>query len=123
VPWDELDDRFRADNREQADHIGAKLATLPAVIVPATSGLPPFALTEAEVEQPVEMEHDRWMAGRTRAGLVYGPERIATTHPDMLAWNQLAESVKDKDRTFVRALPALLATEDLAIVRQAEPVT
>jgi hypothetical protein len=34
VPWEQLDERYRADNRAQAEHIGTKLAEIDAVIVP-----------------------------------------------------------------------------------------
>jgi RyR domain/TrkA-N domain len=123
VLWDELDDAFKADNRQQADHIGAKLTTLSAVIVPATDGLPAFVLTEAEIEDLATMEHDRWMKNKLDAGFVHGPERKGKMHPDLLPWDQLDERVKEKDRMFVHRLSELLAREDLAIVRQAAPPT
>jgi len=121
VPWDQLDERYRADNRAQAEHIGTKLAEIGAVIVPAAPDLPPFTLVEGsqgEVEKLARMEHDRWMAARRQAGVTYGEERTARTHPDMLDWDAgLSESAKEKDRMFVRGLPALLEAEGLAIVR------
>ena len=121
VPWDQLDERYRADNRAQAEHIGTKLAAIGAVIVPAAPDLPPFTFAEGpqdEVEKLARMEHDRWMAARRQAGVTYGAERTARTHPDMLDWDAgLTESAKEKDRMFVRGLPALLAAEGLAIVR------
>jgi len=46
VPWEQLDERYRADNRAQAEHIGTKLAEIDAVIVPAAPDLPPFTLAE-----------------------------------------------------------------------------
>jgi voltage-gated potassium channel Kch len=39
VPWEQLDERYRADNRAQAEHIGTKLAEIDAVIVPAAPDL------------------------------------------------------------------------------------
>jgi hypothetical protein len=64
------------------------------------------------------MEHDRWMAARREAGVTYGEQRTARTHPDMRDWDAgLAEDAKEKDRMFVRGLPALLEAEGLAIVR------
>jgi hypothetical protein len=119
VPWTELDERFRADNREQAEDIGTKLAAIDAIIVPSASGLPAFVPSDDEVEKLAEMEHVRWMADKTRTGIVHGPQRSETTHPDVLPWTELDEGVKEKDRSFVRRLPALLAAEDLAIVRRA----
>jgi hypothetical protein len=121
VPWSELDERYRADNRAQAEHIGTKLAEIGAVIVPAAPDLPPFALDEGpegEVEKLARMEHDRWMAARREAGVTYGEQRTAWTHPDMLDWDAgLTEGAKERDRMFVRNLPALLEAEGLAIVR------
>ena len=121
VPWEELDERYRADNRAQAEHIGTKLAEIDAVIVPAAPDLPPFTLAEGpqgDVEKLARMEHDRWMAARKQAGVSYGEERTARTHPDMLDWDAgLSENTKEKDRMFVRGLPTLLEAEGLAIVR------
>jgi Trk K+ transport system NAD-binding subunit len=121
VPWEELDERYRADNRAQAEHIGAKLAEIDAVIVPAAPDLPPFTLSEepqGDVEKLARMEHGRWMSARRRAGVTYGEERTARTHPDMIDWDAgLRDDVKEKDRMFVRGLPAFLAAEGLAIVR------
>jgi hypothetical protein len=121
LPWEQLDEHYRADNRAQAEHIGAKLAEIDAVIVPAAPNLPPFTLsegTQGDVEKLARMEHDRWMAARRQAGVSYGEERTARTHPDMLDWDAgLNESEKEKDRMFVRGLPALLEAEGLAIVR------
>lgn len=121
VPWEELDERYRADNRAQAEHIGTKLAEIDAIVVPAAPDLPPFTLSEepqGDIEKLARMEHDRWVAARKRAGVTYGAERTARTHPDMVDWDAgLSEEVKDKDRLFVRGLPAFLAAEGLAIVR------
>jgi hypothetical protein len=118
LPWEQLDERYRADNRAQAEHIGTKLAEIDAVIVPAAPSLPPFTLAEGDVEKLAMMEHNRWMAARKQAGVTYGEERTARTHPDMLDWDAgLTENAKEKDRMFVRGLPALLEAEGLAIVR------
>jgi hypothetical protein len=121
VPWALLAERYRADNRAQAAHIGTKLAEIDAVIVPAAPDLPPFTLSEGpqgDVEKLARMEHDRWMAAKREAGVTYDEERTARTHPDMLDWDAgLSEDAKEKDRMFVRGLPAFLEAEGLAIVR------
>ena len=72
----------------------------------------------SDVEKLARMEHDRWMAARREAGVTYGEQRTARTHPDMRDWDAgLTEDAKEKDRMFVRGLPALLEAEGLAIVR------
>ena len=44
--------------------------------------------------------------------------RWSHTRPvDYRHWADLTEKARDEDRTFVRELPALLADEDLAIIR------
>jgi hypothetical protein len=124
VPWARLAPNFRADNRAQAEHIGEKLRTIDAIVVPAAPGLPPFSFRDdAEVEWLARMEHKRWMRAKevehAAAGQV-GP----ITHPDYRDWDRgLSEDAKGKDRGFVRNLPELLAEEGLAIVRRPRPGT
>ncbi|MEM7274245.1 MAG: NAD-binding protein [Actinomycetota bacterium] len=117
-PWSLLDERFQRSNLAQAAHIPIKLAAVRAVIVPALDGLPPFVFDEDEVERLAEMEHDRWMAERLAAGEVHGEKRDrGKTHPDILPWGELSKDTRNKDRAFVRALPALLEQKRLAILR------
>ena len=125
VDWEVLEERFKEDNREQADDIGRKLASIEAVIVPSPRTLPAFSLTDAEVEKLAEMEHARWMENKERAGIVWGPVRTSKAHPDMRPWThvdktqELDEASKEKDRETIRGLPKMLEAENLAIVRRA----
>jgi len=125
VQWEQLDERYRRDNRNQAEHIGKKLEEIDAVIVPHSNGLPPFTFRKNadcdEVELLAVKEHERWMAAKAAAVpmIQYGPARTDTTHPDYLPWDGgLSQEAKEKDRMFVRALPKLLEDEGLAIVRR-----
>ena len=122
-PWNELAPGYQEDNRRQAEHIGTKLAAIHAAIVPAAPGLPPFTFRGDEFNDLARMEHDRWVAAKREAGFVYGVPETATTHPDVLDWDdpRLTEAAREKDRLFVRNLPALLDAEDLAIVRLPPP--
>jgi len=122
VPWAQLAPNFRADNRAQAEHIGAKLRTIDAVVVPAAPGLPPFSFRDDdELDDLAKLEHVRWMEAKEAehaAAKATGP----ITHPDYRDWDDgLSEEAKAKDRGFVRNLPALLAEEGLAIVRRPPP--
>jgi voltage-gated potassium channel Kch len=119
VPWTRLAPNFRADNRAQAEHIGTKLRTIDAVVVPAAPGLPPFAFRDDdEVEKLAKMEHERWMRAK-EAEHVTGRQVGPIAHADYRGWDDgLSAEAKDKDRGFVRNLPALLAEEGLAIVRR-----
>jgi TrkA-N domain len=117
-PWADLDERFRASNRAQAEDIGVKLAAIDAVVVPASPDLPPFAFRDdEEVERLATMEHERWMRSEEAAHTASGSTG-PVDHVDYRDWADLTEEARNKDRKFVRELPALLAAEDLAIIRQ-----
>jgi hypothetical protein len=79
-----------------------------------------FEFTPEEIETLAELEHERWMDERIRAGFKLGPTRdeVERTHPDILPWEELSEDVKEKDRVFVRGLPAYLAGIGYQIVRR-----
>jgi hypothetical protein len=116
-PWEAIPEVLKEANRDQAAHVGSKLASLRCVVAPFGNAFPPFAFTEVEIEDLARQEHKRWVAERARAGLRQGPERTSETHPDMVAWADLGESARDKDRIFIRALPRILGREGLVIVR------
>jgi hypothetical protein len=112
VPWVELGDDRRANNRAQARDIEAKLARIGCRIA---RGVDDFAFTESEVERLARDEHDRWVAQRAASGWTYGAvrdERIKR-HPSMVRWEQLPEGERDKDRNAVRVIPTVLAAAGL----------
>jgi len=51
-----------------------------------------------------EAAHDSWWAEYARMGWRYGPERNTEekTHPDMVPFNELQKSERDKDEIFLR---------------------
>ena len=57
----------------------------------------------ALVEQLAENNHDHWARQRIEAGWTYGPQRddVRKTHPDLIAYGDIAESEKEYDRTSV----------------------
>jgi voltage-gated potassium channel Kch len=121
VPWDELPEEKRESSRQAVDHIPVKLHAVGCDVEPMTDwDAELFEFTPAEIETLAEMEHERWMAERTRGGYTYGPIRddVAHTHPDLLPWGSLSEEAKDKDRTFIRGLPAYLAGVGFQVIRR-----
>jgi voltage-gated potassium channel Kch len=110
-PWEELADSLRTSNRDQAEHVGTKLAAVGRVLVPLVAWQAvgePF--TDDEVEVMAQLEHDRWVAERRRGGWRSGPrDSSARTTPWLVAWEDLPEDIRDYDRMFVRHLPDLLA--------------
>lgn len=119
TPWDELPPDVQRGNREQAEDVGRKLASIRCLLTPRRETVGPFAFRPAEIETLAESEHARWADERRRNGWRYGPRRDDTrrVHPGLVAWPLLPEEQRDKDRLFIRALPALLSGMGLAIVR------
>jgi len=118
-PWADLAESLRESNRDQAAHIAVKLAAIGQAIGPLvewTAASRSFA--DAEVETMAQLEHERWVADRRRAGWQPGPrDPQRRTTPYLVPWAELTEDVREKDRLFVRALPRLLASVGLQALR------
>jgi hypothetical protein len=69
------------------------------------------------------LEHERWMAWRVLTGWQWGSPRnnAAKLHPDIVPYEQLAETTKEKDRIIVRAIPELLRAGRLRVRRTQKP--
>jgi len=77
-----------------------------------TSGIEPFGDLTHLPERLARNVHDRWARERIAAGWRWGPSRddAAKTHPDLVPYDQLAESEKDLDRrTAEETVRTLLA--------------
>ncbi len=116
-------EEYRAANRAQAQDFTNKLRSIGCTIAPRSARVPAFELHENELETLAVHEHDRWMAERMQRGWRYGPTRDdeEKLHPDLVPWDRLPESSKEKDRDAVRNLPTIydnaLAEVGLQIVR------
>jgi hypothetical protein len=117
-PWERLATSYRQANRQQADHVWAKLAVIDARAVPEEI-VESFVLTPTEVERLAIIEHDRWAADRSLDGWRYAPVRDNQRkhHPQLVPYSDLSEPMKDLDRFAVRGLPTLLARRGLGILR------
>jgi hypothetical protein len=116
-PWEELPDDLKQANLAQAAHISTKLNAIDCPVVPESAGLQDFTFTREEIELLAEMEHKRWMQERQAQGYVYGPKREGRQHPDLVDWEDLSESAREKDRNAVRELPAILRQAGFHILR------
>ena len=75
---------------------------------------------EAHIELLAKAEHDGWMAQRVRSGWRHGPVRdnAQKLHPSIVAYDDLPEPEKEKDRVAVRNYPSQVREAGLAIVRR-----
>jgi len=112
--WETLDETYRGYSRDSATHLLASVqglgyrisANKPAV--PSDGTL--MKQLAAHLEELAACEHYRWMAARVLKGWSYGNPRddARKLHPDILPYQDLSESTREKDRACVRALAVTL---------------
>lgn len=121
--WDELSPDLRGQNRDQARDNIVKLASVDLRAGPVDSDEAGVGATinDDDMEELARQEHDRWATQKEQQGYRYGKERVNEgpdkRHPDLKAWGDLAEDVKDKDRAPVRDMIDVLAAAGLTTVR------
>jgi hypothetical protein len=119
-PWEELAEQFKDSNRQQADHIPAKLRAIRCGFAPAAGREPArIELTDDEVEVLARLEHDRFVEERLRAGWTLGSERDPERKisPYLVPWDELPDDVKDYDYDTVRGMPEFMADAGFEIYR------
>ncbi|TQS46912.1 RyR domain-containing protein [Cryptosporangium phraense] len=119
APWDRLSPDLLASNRAQAADLGPKLRSIGCVLAPTTTNAEPFAYQGDELERLARLEHDRWVRSRTSLGWTFGERRDAVSrqHPDLVSWDELGEAAKGLDRQAVAAIPLVVETVGLQVVR------
>jgi hypothetical protein len=71
-----------------------------------------MSLPDDELEQLARCEHDRWMRALIADGWTYSSaskDANLKTHPLLVAWEELDEPEREKDRDAIRAIPRMLA--------------
>lgn len=116
--WERLAATYRDANRHQADHMLAKLAVVDCRAV-EEERVESFAFAPLEIERLAVIEHQRWAADRYLDGWSYAPVRdnALRHHPQLIAFADLSEPMKDLDRLAVRGVPTLLGRSGLGVVR------
>lgn len=121
-PWDTLRTDLKESIRERVDFIAEQLRAVGLRVVEqgqipeGTSAVD--ELTPEQVEIMAEMEHGRWYVQKCFSGWRFGPKKDEQlrTHPDLIAWERLAEKERDKDRHYARRIPSLLSEQGYAII-------
>jgi hypothetical protein len=125
--WAELAENDRESNREAADHLWAKLHVLGYTLAEVPEGVavpaPDAALLreiESRKEELARAEHYRWMTWRILNNWKWGATRDnqQRLHPDILDYDQLADTTKDKDRVNISVIPKLLKEGRLQATRR-----
>ena len=124
IPWSQLPAHKKKANQHAAAHMPVKLRCSECRSVPLDEPVDaqPFPPDDENLEILAQLEHRRWLADKYLAGYSYGKVRDEDhmLHPDLIPWEELSETDKDKDRSNIRQIPELMAMQGLKIVR-AEP--
>ena len=115
VPWSALPAHKKQANQHAAAHIATKLRSHGCIACDESDERPAIAFPpdESAMEVLAQVEHRRWMADKQLAGYDYGDTRDEDfmTHPDLVPWEKLGESDKEKDRSNIRQIAGLLAMQ------------
>lgn len=141
VPYADLPEDEKEQNRGNARDIPNKLAAGGYVMLPARSNPPPFEFPGPDLELLASMEHERWLRMKLEAGWRWATvtDKPAKRHADLVPWSPLtpeecgrrfsaedagalgagplAETAREKDRALVREIPRVLARIGYSIVR------
>lgn len=120
-PWADLPEHFKESNRDAAADVGRKLEAANCMLTPLLSWDEELLrFTDQEVDLLAEMEHSRWRDHLEAEGWTHGQTRDdeRKKRPQLVPWNELEESERDKDREQVRLLPAVLAMVGYRPVRK-----
>lgn len=111
--WDDLKELYKENKRSQIRFLGERFDGF-YTGVGLRPILPGAADTVAELYGPIldqlaELEHQRWMLDKLSNGWTQGKlDTQLRTHPDMIPYDQLDESIKDYIRVSVRNIPVYL---------------
>lgn len=113
IRWADLPAHKKKANQNAAAHIDVKLRQYGCVALGSAAASPEVAFPpdDESLERLAQLEHRRWMADKYLAGYSYGESRDEDRmlHPDLIPWEQLPESDREKDRDSIREIPRLLA--------------
>ena len=130
--WQDLDQSRKESSRNQARHIPIHLRKVGCAIAPLRDwDAKDFTFTDAEIRLLAIAEHERWNRERSADGWTLADEKNVERKetPYLLPWERLKElypDIAELDAMFIRAMPEILASAGLQIIRtpvESEPPT
>lgn len=121
VPWEELGDRYRNSNRDQARWAPLRLHQIGCGIRPRNDwSTKIFQFEKQELVKLGALEHQRWVDFNASIQVRYGDVRDEQKrlHHCMVAWEKLTPEEQDWDIQFFRDLPGILADLGYDIFRR-----
>ena len=121
--WQELDESRKESSRDQARHIPTQLRKIGCALAPLRAGeAKDFTFTDSEIKLLAIAEHERWNRERIANGWTLADKKNVERKetPYLLPWEQLNErypDIAELDVVFVAAMPAILASAGLQIIR------
>ena len=119
--WEDLDEARKESSREQARDIPVKLRMTGCAIAPLRDwDAKDFTFTDDEVRKLAIAEHDRWTRERIADGwtpIAGEPDIERKKTPFLVPWEELPPDIAEYDAMFVRAIPTILASAGLQVIR------
>ncbi len=117
LPYAELTEEMKEQNRQNVRDIPAKLAVAGYIMIPARSNERPFEFPDGSLEVLSIAEHERFVRSKLDEGWIYAAkeDRAKKQRKDLVPWKELPEEEKMKDYDLVRGIPTILARAGYAI--------
>ena len=119
--FSDLSDSLKYSNLRQAKGIAKKLDLMGWEMRPQGSrGEIINEIPDIVIEKLAVYEHDEWVHERLASGWTYGEKKntIEKISPYLVPYNQLSETVKDKDREVIRNIPEVLDRIGMAVYQK-----
>ena len=124
VPWVELSEEDREQNRQLALNYGRYLQGLGCEVTRRRALADrTLAFTAAELDEVAAEEHARWWQSRVDAGWEYGEARDDSLkkHPLMKPWGELTAQERELTLSEMREIPEILAEAGFHVFRAPPP--
>lgn len=121
VDWSEMNEEQREKNRRPARDIESRLLNIGYFPAPLSSiHCEPLVLEDSTIDMLAEDEHEAWILTQLIHGYRFGGirEEDLRLHPQMVAYGNLPDIEKYKDKESVRQTPVLLASIGWGVTRQ-----